>query len=206
MSELLIRDPWADVTSRNGIPADELISMLQKSIRRANEKNALIAAYEMHITSPQLSDKLWRRLLCISVEDVGFGNVDAPETIWALYKMRRSFPYPAGDQPIFMVYAIRYLCRCTKDRSSDNRKFILEKRFARGYVPEVPEYAFDMHTVKGREMGRGNLHFLEEASLVREELDADWVRDLHREYIAFCKKEQEGADLVDAFLNCCWEN
>ena len=27
-------DPWSNIKSRNGIPGDELISMLQKSIRR----------------------------------------------------------------------------------------------------------------------------------------------------------------------------
>ena len=28
----------------------------------------------MYITSPQMEEKLWRRLLAISVEDVGMGN------------------------------------------------------------------------------------------------------------------------------------
>ena len=45
-------DPWSNIQSRNGIPGDELISMLQKSIRRGLEENALAAAYEMYITSP----------------------------------------------------------------------------------------------------------------------------------------------------------
>ena len=65
-------DPWANIQSRNGIPGDELVSMLQKSIRRGMEDNALAAAYEMYVTSPQFLEKLWRRLLVISVEDIGF--------------------------------------------------------------------------------------------------------------------------------------
>ena len=56
-------DPWSNIQSRNGIPGDELISMLQKSIRRGLEENALAAAYEMYITSPQFHEKMWRRLL-----------------------------------------------------------------------------------------------------------------------------------------------
>lgn len=206
MSEMLTQDPWASVTSRNGIPADELISMLQKSIRRGNEKNALIAAYEMHISSPQLADKMWRRLLCISVEDIGFGNTEAPKTVWALYKMRQHYPYPAGDQPIFFVYAVRYLCRCVKDRSSDNLKYMIEQKFQHGYVPEVPDYTYDMHTVKGREMDRGVLHFLEEASYVTPELDEPWVRNLHKAFIDYCKLAEQtgGRPLVDAFLNTRW--
>ena len=71
-------DPWSNIQSRNGIPGDELISMLQKSVRRGLEENALAAAYEMYITSPQFHEKMWRRLLAISVEDVGFGDTHAP--------------------------------------------------------------------------------------------------------------------------------
>ena len=48
--------------------------MLQKSIRRGEEENALAAAYEMYVTSPDYLDMLWKRLVCISVEDVGFGE------------------------------------------------------------------------------------------------------------------------------------
>ena len=81
MSKFMSYDPWASVTTRNGISGDEIISMLQKSIRRGMEHNALAAAYEMYITSPQFEDKMWRRLLAISVEDIGFGDVHAPELI-----------------------------------------------------------------------------------------------------------------------------
>ncbi len=203
MAEQLTSDPWANVISRNGFSGDELISMLQKSIRRGNEKAALVAAYEMYITSPQFADKLWRRLLCISVEDVGFGNLHAPETIWSLYKMRRNFTYPVGDQPIFLVHAVRYLCRCVKDRSSDNIKSMLAMDFERGYVPEVPDYSYDMHTVKGREMGRGNAHFLSEASMVTPEMDEAWVRKLHDDYMRFCEIKNDD-DKVEAFLNMQW--
>ena len=87
MSEFMSYDPWANIVSRNGFKGDELVSMLQKSIRRGNEENALAAAYEMYITSPQFEEKLWRRLLSISVEDIGFGNVEAPELIYTLYMM-----------------------------------------------------------------------------------------------------------------------
>lgn len=207
MSELLTYDPWASVKSRNGIPADELISMLQKSIRRGEVKNALIAAYELHISSPQLSDKLWRRLLTISVEDVGFGDPNAPEVIWSLYKSRRDFAYPDGDQPILLVFAVRYLCRCRKDRSSDELKYMRMKQVEHGALPEPPDVTYDMHTVKGREMGRGRMHFLKEASRVEPELDLPWVQRLYQEYLDFCKAEEEQGEesLVELFLNSCWD-
>jgi replication-associated recombination protein RarA len=191
MSEFMSYDPWANSTTRNGISGDEIISMLQKSIRRGIEKDAIAAAYEMYITSPQFEDKLWRRLLSISVEDIGFGETSAPNLIWTLSQMRKEFLYQDGDRPMFFVHAIRYLCRCKKERSSDHIKNMTIKDFAHGHIPEVPEYALDMHTKRGRAMGRDELHFLTEASKVIPPLEGDDIKKIYQEYLDYCKKENE---------------
>ena len=67
-------DPWSKIVTKNGYAGDEVISALQKSIRRAKEEDACMFAYEMYISSPQLLEKMWRRLLTISVEDIGMGD------------------------------------------------------------------------------------------------------------------------------------
>ena len=54
-------DPWSKITTRNGYAGDEVISALQKSIRRGLEEQACMFAYELYISSPQLEEKLWRR-------------------------------------------------------------------------------------------------------------------------------------------------
>ena len=59
-------DPWSKIVTKNGYAGDEVISALQKSIRRAKEEDACMFAYEMYISSPQLLEKMWRRLLTIS--------------------------------------------------------------------------------------------------------------------------------------------
>ena len=145
--------------------------MLQKSIRRGLEHNALAAAYEMYITSPQFEDKMWRRLLSISVEDIGFGDVHAPELIWTLNCMRKEFLYQDGDRPMFFVHAIRYLCRQKKERSSDNVKNMLIKDFAHGRVAEVPDYAY-------------------EASKVIPQLEGEDIKKIYNEYLEYCKNEK----------------
>lgn len=129
---------WHERRSRNGIPGDALNSMLQKSIRRAEEENALAAAYEMYITSPDYLDMLWRRLVCIAVEDVGFGDGQAVPLVRTLDGMRREFPYADRDQALFFVHAVRYLCRCKKERTSDHLRGMLSRAFANGYIPELP--------------------------------------------------------------------
>lgn len=159
-------DPWAGITSRNGVPGDELVAGLQKSIRRADYEVAVRIAYEMYITSEQFEDKLWRRLTIIACEDIGFGNPYAICVINKLDEARKQFRYTDGDRPLFFFYAIRYLCAQPKERSTDCLKNLVIKKFEQGYVPEVPDYAYDVHTAKGRAKGRDVMHFLDVSSRV----------------------------------------
>jgi hypothetical protein len=46
-------DPYSQIVSPHGIPVDDLVSVLQKEIRRGRIDNAVLAAYEMFITSPR---------------------------------------------------------------------------------------------------------------------------------------------------------
>ena len=169
-------DPWSKITTRNGFAGDEVISALQKSIRRGLEEQACRFAYELYISSPQLEEKLWRRLLTISVEDIGMGNPMAAIMVNNLYQMSREFDYSDGDRPMYFIHAIRYLCQSEKDRSSDLLKNICIKSFAMGKFPEIPDYALDKHTVRGQAMGRDSFHFLNEASKVypQKEVDNDY--------------------------------
>ena len=58
----LDRDPWVDVKTYNGFQADHVISALQKEIRRGNEENAALLAYEMIVTSPALAIAIGTKL------------------------------------------------------------------------------------------------------------------------------------------------
>ena len=96
-------DPWSKITTRNGYAGDEVISALQKSIRRGLEEQACMFAYELYISSPQLEEKLWRRLLTISVEDIGMGNPMAAIVVNNLYQMSREFDYADGDLSLIHI-------------------------------------------------------------------------------------------------------
>lgn len=157
---------WSELKTRNGFAADEIISNLQKSIRRSMIESACESAYELYISGQMFLEKLWRRLLVISVEDVGFGNLNAATQIKNLNEMRKNFPYDDGDQPIFFIHAIRILCDSEKDRSSDLLKNIIVKEFAMGRKPTVMDVALDKHTKRGQAMGRDSMHFFHEGSKV----------------------------------------
>ena len=188
-------DPWSKITTRNGYAGDEVISALQKSIRRGLEEQACMFAYELYVSSPQLEEKLWRRLLTISVEDIGMGNPMAAVVVNNLYRMSREFDYADGDRPIYFIHAIRYMCQSEKDRSSDLLKNICIKSFAMGKFPEVPDYALDKHTQRGQAMGRDSFHFLNEASKVipQKEIDNDY-----KERYAKILEEYDPENVVDS--------
>ncbi|CAI3283821.1 hypothetical protein CIRMBP1212_00456 [Enterococcus cecorum] len=203
MTEEFITDPWARTKTRNGLNGDEVISALQKSIRRGKERDACEFAYEMYITSPQFEEKLWRRLLAISVEDIGIGNTNAPIFIHSLNQMRKEFQYNEADRAMFFVHAIRYLCQSEKDRSSDLLKNIVIKNFAMGYVPEIPDIAFDKHTTRGKKMGRGSEHFLNEASIVIPQKKVD--NHYKEEYAELLKKYDPNHTVDSAFQFNSWQ-
>ncbi len=165
------RDPWVDVKTYHGLPGDQVISALQKEIRRGNSENAVLLAYEMAITSPAMEDYLWQRLMVIAVEDIGFGEPHAPLMLNALYQMVRTFDRSVGERKLFAVHAVRYLCDCQKDRSSDEMVNWVKHAVARGEAkPSIPDYALDMHTAQGQAKGRGIRHFYEEGAKLEPEL------------------------------------
>lgn len=166
MKVTLPPDPWQKVKTIHDLPADEVISALQKEVRRGHTENACRLAYELISTSPELEEKLWRRLIVISVEDVGMGDPQAPILINNLYEMHAYFSVGALDRPLFAIHAVRYLCESEKDRSSDELVNWIKQT---DKTPEIPDYALDMHTKRGHEMGRSLEHFYQEASKVAPE-------------------------------------
>ena len=120
-----------------------------------------------------------------------------------LKEMRKEYAYADGDRPIFFIHAIRYLCNCEKDRSSDLLKNIVIKGFAMGHVPEIPDYALDKHTTRGAEMGRDSFHFLNEASMVIPQKEVD--NDYKEQYNEILKKYDPKKVVISAFKYNPWQ-
>jgi replication-associated recombination protein RarA len=165
-------DPWQRTTTEHGFAADEVISALQKSIRRGIVDNALLLGWEMYVTSPEMEEMLWSRLCVISVEDVGLGNPTAPILAQSLFEMHKRYPRPQHDRFLFAAHLIRVLATGKKDRTTDDMVNWAKHSISLGEsLPEVPDFALDMHTRRGEEMGRDYRYFLEEASKVAPEIE-----------------------------------
>ncbi len=155
----------------HGLAADELISALQKSIRRGLVENAILVAYEMFASGPEFEDQVWRRLEIISVEDVGLGRADAPVIVRTLEEFRRAAPRESPDRLIYLVHAVRLLALSPKDRTSDEMATWVRRVVDEGSArPEVFDDMLDMHTRRGQEMGRDFLHWFTTGARVENEL------------------------------------
>ncbi|MGN6156881.1 MAG: AAA family ATPase [Devosia sp.] len=164
-------DPWQRTTTEHGFAADEVISALQKSIRRGLVDNALLLGWEMYVTSPEMEAMLWSRLCVISVEDVGLGNAQAPILVNTLFTMHARYPRPEHDRFMFAAHAIRVMASGPKDRTTDEMASWAKQSINLGErLPEIPDAALDMHTRRGKEMGRDYRWFIEEASRVIPEI------------------------------------
>ena len=80
------------------------------------------------------------------------------------------YPYGVGDRFLFAAHAIRMLCAARKDRGSDEMANWAKTVIAEGQVPDIPDFAIDMHTRRGQQMGRDEVHFLTEAARVANEV------------------------------------
>lgn len=151
-----------------GYDLHELLSALQKDIRRGNEYEAVFWAAELESFNPTA---LWNRLRVITSEDIGIANPLAPLIIDVLEKEYNDAKRRDNDSyRLFIVNAVLFLAGSPKSKIVDDLLITVygdiefrDKRL------EIPDYALDMHTLKGAKNGRGIKDFLEEGSKIENE-------------------------------------
>jgi replication-associated recombination protein RarA len=148
-------------TSR-GYQVHEVISALQKSIRRSDHKGAVYWGMELNASGH--GAWAWSRLWAILSEDLRptpgiAGDLTALEAQWKADKR--------GGGGIYMAHAILLLTQAPKSRAVCwgclNAYGDYHDRL------EIPDEALDRHTRRGLSMGRRMDHFLEEASIVKDD-------------------------------------
>lgn len=166
------RDPWAAVTSVRGFQCDELVSALQKYIRRGNLEEALLVAREMYETSAELEGHLWTRLMVISASDCNDGTFLQTPVVESLHRVGMRMQRGTGERWLFLVQAVRYLVSSQKDMTTD--EICMWSRHTMNHHlrgPVIPDYALDVHTEAGRKLGRGVGHFLDEGTVITNEYE-----------------------------------
>jgi len=109
---------WHARYTSKGHHSDEIISGLQKEIRQGNQK-ALYCALELLHSGKDLEQKLWQRLLIISVEDVGISDPEALRIVWELRNRYWKLPDKSKERLYVALSAVDYLVNAPKDRFND---------------------------------------------------------------------------------------
>lgn len=150
------------VLTKKGYDFYEVSSAFQKSIRRGLEKQALYWGIELYESG--YKDYCWKRMVIMCSEDVGLGE---PSTIVQMMALKESFEFlqrtkDYGAMKLPFTHAIVLLCRSRKSRYIDHAITVNWQNHNEVIEP-LPDWAFDMHTRRGKAMGRGLRFFYEES-------------------------------------------
>ena len=105
--------------------------------------------------------------------------------------VRERYSKSIGEARLMVGNAIRMMARAPKSRAGCHFAAAIGLRAQlEGFVPEIPDRAYDMHTHKGRRMGRGLEHFREEgAKLIPPPTEPDPYEEAA--YALWAKKQGE---------------
>jgi replication-associated recombination protein RarA len=175
-------DVWARSTTVNGYAVDEVRSALQKSIRRGDIENAVLAALELYDSGPETEEVLWRRLEIIASEDVGAGWIEAPAVLEALNAQRKRME-DRTDRFMYSAHAVRLLAAAPKDRTTMEIAVWAREVTSRGERKlEIHDWMVDYHTARGARMGRGPAHWWTEGGW-RLDNQIDGLNPKYGEYL-----------------------
>ena len=83
--------------------------------------------------------------------------------------------------------AVLYLCRAPKARECDTFKNYLLERRQKGYRPPIPDFALDVHTQRGKHMGRTVIDWWND--------DAWMTQNGYGRYVDFAALKKAGGSL-----------
>jgi replication-associated recombination protein RarA len=156
-------------TTKHGYDHYELLSALQKCIRRGMDYEAVHFAVELEEFNPTM---LWNRLKIIACEDVGPANPVMPLLIDCLQKqyLTEKAKLAESSHRLFLINAVVCLSRSKKTRITDDLLNIVytERDRDNKFLP-IPEFALDMHTARGKAMGKGIDDFFTEGNKLENE-------------------------------------
>lgn len=150
---------FAEQSTVDGYNCAEAASAMQKCIRRGLEPDALFWATELDRSN--FGEYVWKRLRIIASEDIGLGDPAAAGIVRTLYEnwkdQRKKDDTRHAPERLFLVHAVMLLCRAAKSRSVDHALVV----FYEGPRPkrDVPDFALDKHTGRGRARKRGWKHW-----------------------------------------------
>lgn len=171
--------------TKSGLPAMVCVSAMQKAIRRGLEREAMEFAVELMHTSKAFHSMVCNRLEVICHEDLD--TIAAPHVFpfvtASLAASRERYSKSIGEARLMVGNCIRMMARAPKSRAGCHFAAAIGLRsLLEDFAPTIPDYALDMHTMKGKAMGRGLDHFRKEgAKLIPPPTEPDpYIEEAYR--------------------------
>jgi replication-associated recombination protein RarA len=156
--------------TKHGYDHYELLSALQKCIRRGMEYEASHFAVELEEFNPTM---LWNRLKIIASEDIGPANPVMPLLVDLMHKQYQTekSKLAESNHKLYLINAVVCLCRSQKSRiTNDLLGIVYTERDRDGKFLQIPDFALDMHTARGKALGKGIEDFFSEGNKVNNEV------------------------------------
>lgn len=138
------------VKTVNGHELGDVVSALQKSIRRSELDDALYFAVDMDLTG--YGEYCWNRLLVMASEDIGVASPDTcvrVKTLYDTYKLLKAKKNDHCPERLMLVHAVLELVTAAKSRLTDT-SLITHYGLHEQLYRDIPDYALDAHTRRGR--------------------------------------------------------
>lgn len=165
--------------TKKGYDFYEVASAFQKSIRRGLLEDAMYWGIELYESS--YAEYAWKRMVIMASEDVGLGE---PSCIVQIMALKQSYDYlelrhDQGAKKLPFTQAVVVLVKSRKSRFVDHAITVYWQQ-NREEMKTIPDWAFDMHTRKGKAMGRGLSYFYKESCLIANANKVEGEEDLER--------------------------
>jgi replication-associated recombination protein RarA len=154
--------------TRSGLNAMACLSALQKCIRRGMEREAMEFACELLHTSKAFHSMVCKRLEIISHEDIDT-QADPAIVPFVATAVAQAMKWYDAEKPgasrLAIGNVIRMMCRSPKSRAGCHFAAAIGLRsMLEDFVPAIPDWANDQHTLAGKKLGRGLDHFRKEGA------------------------------------------
>jgi len=172
---------WAKTVK--GYDTFEVVSAFQKAIRRCDEPQALFWMAELYDSGK--AEHLWKRMMVIVAEDIGLAEPSMHSHIRELYESYR-WMVEKNDKKkserLFLTQAVLMMVRCRKSRLVDWALNVAWDGHHETSM-EIPDYAIDIHSRRGKAMGKTINNFLNEGSHLENQRELP----LENEYKEWCR-------------------
>ncbi len=191
-----------DIRTRRGHDFGEVASAFQKSVRRGLLDDALYWGVELYLSG--FHEYAWKRMRVMCSEDIGPAEPNLPAQIAGLYQLFKQFTEGKtrgrggvmGSEKLFFIHAIILLVRARKCRIVDHANIYHFRAHDSMPRREIPDWAHDKHTRRGKQLGRGVDHFFDVGARLEnvEIAIEDPYEDLARQWanVAMPEPDQTG--------------